>query len=85
MTQQKANRIAAALTVNAIILIAILVAIVIYQMVLITVIAKTRSDLLDQIEYYEKAIEEKNDDLEYLKSDQYLRDLAFEYGFRYPD
>lgn len=85
MTQQKANRIVAAVTVNAILLIAILVAIVIYQMVQITVIAKTRSDLIDQINYYKQGIEEKNDDLEYLKSDQYLRDLAFEYGYRFPN
>ncbi len=85
MTQQKANRIVAALTVNAILLIAILVAIVIYQMVQITVIAKTRSDLLDEIEYYEQAIKDTNIDLEYLKSEQGLLDLAFEYGYRFPD
>lgn len=83
MTQRKANRIVAAVTVNVILLIAVLVAVVIYQMVEISVISKKRAELRDKIEYYNQQIEEGQDDLEYLKSEQYLRDLALQYGYVY--
>ncbi len=85
MTQEKANKMAAAVTVNVILLIAILVVVVIYQMVQITVIQKRRNELLDQINYYNEKISEDIDDLEYLQSKEYLRDLAIEYGYRPSD
>lgn len=85
MTQEKANKIVAAVTVNAVLLVVILVAVVIYQLVVISVIEKKRSDLLRKIEYYNSLIESGQSDLEYLQSEQYLRDLALEYGYRFTD
>lgn len=85
MTQQKANRIAAAVTVNVILLIVVLVVVVICQIVQISVISKRRAEMAEQINRYTEQMKEAEDDLEYLKSEQGLRDLAFDYGYRYPD
>lgn len=85
MTKEKANRIAAAVTVNVVLLIVVLVAVVVYQMVQITVIERRRNEIINQINYYEQQIEESEDYLKYLQSEEALRDLAFEYGYRYSD
>lgn len=85
MTQEKANRMVAAATVNVILLIVILVVVIIYQMVQITIVNKRRSELLDKIDYYNSKIEEDIGDLELLQSKEYLRDLAIEYGYRSAD
>ena len=83
MTEEKRNRIVAAVTVNIILLIVILVAVLIYQMVVITKLRAKRQQILDEIKHYEQLIEESEDYFERLQSDEHLRDLLIEYGWHY--
>ncbi len=85
MDEQKKNRIAAAVTVNVIILIVILAAVIIYQLVEIVVINARKQEIITEIEKYEKLIEQGENDLEYLQSEQYLLDLALKLGYYFPN
>lgn len=85
MTQQKKNRIAAAVTVNAVILIVILVAVIIYQLAVIVRTAKQIEKLEEEYAKYEKLLEEgkiEREELEkMLGSDQQLLYLALKNGY----
>ena len=85
MNEEKRNRIVAAATVNTILLIVILVAVVIYQLVILTGYANRKNQILAEIAYYEQLIESGSNDLEFLQSYKHLRDLAIEYGYRFPN
>ena len=85
MTVEKRNRIVAAFTVNVILLIAILAAVVIYQLVIITGVAREKARIEREIARYEQLIKSGLDDLDYLQSENHLRDLAIEYGYRFPN
>ncbi len=85
MDEQKRNRIAAAFTVNAIVLIVIIAAVLIYQMVQIQLLNSRKNDLIDKIAMYEDMIANDSEDLDYYTDYQYLVDKAYEYGFRFPD
>lgn len=81
MTEEKRNRIIAAVTVNVILLIVILAAVCIYQLVAIVRLNNLKKEIARQTEYYE-AIEEKDrNTLDYYKSEEGLLDLAYQYGF----
>ena len=84
MDEEKRNRIMAAFTVNVILLIVILAAVVIYQLVVITGVAREKARIQHEISEYERLIQESKDDLDYLQSENHLRDLAIEYGYRFP-
>ena len=58
MNEQKKNRVAAALTVNAIILIFILAAVAIYTLVEVSVKAREKRELQAEIARYEQLIKE---------------------------
>lgn len=81
MTDEKRNRLIVAVTVNVILLIAILVAVCIYQLVNIVALKNVTKDLKEQIEYYETQTENADRTLEYYQSEDGLRDLAYKYGF----
>lgn len=81
MTEEKRNRIISAVTVNAVILIFILVAVAIYQIVDITVISRRRKDLQKQYDAYVRETENLNATLDYYKSAEGLLDKAYEYGW----
>lgn len=85
MTDSKRNRIIAAVTVNVILLIFILAAVVVYQLVDITSKARIKKELASEIEYYTQLTETEQDTLEYYKSEEYLGYLALQYGFVYGD
>ena len=88
MDVQKKNRIAAALTVNVILLIVILAAVIIYQLVEITGGKRAIYELNQEKAYYEKLLEDAEKDRDFLKSEQYeqyLLDLAFKLGYYFPE
>lgn len=81
MNEEKRNRFVAAVTVNAIILIVILAAVIIYQLVDISVLKSRRSRLEKDITYYAQETQKAENSLDYYKSYDYLLDKAFEKGF----
>ena len=81
MAEEKRNRIIAAVTANVILLMVILVAVVIYQLVDLTVISRRRSDIKQQIEYYVTETEKNEKTLDYYQSYEGLLDKAYQYGF----
>ncbi|MDE5942579.1 MAG: hypothetical protein K2H30_00020 [Clostridia bacterium] len=85
MNESKRNKLVAAITVNVVILIAVLVAVVIYQIVTISVMSARRDKLAAEKAELEKKIETTQDTLEYYKSESYLLDKAFELGYIFGD
>lgn len=85
MTEEKRNRILAAVTVNVILLIAILLTVCIYTLVRAVQLKNTEKKLIAQIEYCKSQEEHDRATLEYYKSEGKLKDLAYEYGFIYPN
>ncbi len=85
MTAYKKNRVVAAVTVNSIILIVIIIAVLIYQMVEMGTLAAKRAAIQEQIQSYEQLIDEESKNLDYYLSEQYLINKAYEYGYRFPD
>ena len=83
MTDEKRNRIIAAVTVNGILLIAILAAVVIYQIVQITIVTRNKNDIVTQIEQLQKATEREQTSLDYWQSREGLEDLAYQFHFTY--
>lgn len=81
MNEEKRNRFVAAITVNAIILIVILAAVIIYQLVDISVLKSRRNNLEKDINYYTEEKQKAENSLDYYKSYDYLLDKAFEKGF----
>ena len=81
MNEEKHNRFFAAVTVNAIILIVILVAVIIYQLVNYFILDSRRDDLTNDIEFYTLEALKAENSLDYYKSYDYLLDKAFEKGF----
>ncbi len=85
MNESKRNKMVAAITVNVIILIAVLVSVVIYQLVDIYVLTSRRDKLKAEINDIQHKIETTQDTLEYYKSESYLLDKAFELGYVFGD
>lgn len=72
MTEEKRNRIIGAFTVTVILLIAILTAILIYQLVVIVSINKQKKYIEGEIYRYTELTKESEDKLEYLESEEHL-------------
>lgn len=85
MTEEKRARLMAAVTVNVILLIAILAAVLVYQLVVLTTLRTERKRITVEIERYEQMVQESDDYLERLQSEEYLRDKLIEYGWHYAD
>ena len=83
MTEEKRNRIVVAVTVNLIILIAVLAAVIIYQICRITIATRNKNDLIRAIKDYESRTEQEEKNLDYWQSQSGLEDLAYQYGFVY--
>lgn len=75
---------AAAITVNVILLIVILTAVIIYQLIAIGVGNGRKKAMEKEINETVQKLEEKQDELEYLKSEEFLLDKAFELGYSFP-
>lgn len=85
MTEEKRARLMAAVTVNVILLIAILAAVLVYQLIVLTTLRSERKRITEEIERYEQMVQESEDYLERLQSEEYLRDKLIEYGWHYAD
>ncbi len=85
MQEQKRNRIAAAFTVSVILLVAVFVVMLVYQMIFMAGQANREKELQREVENYQQKLDESKNDLEYLKSEDFLFDVALELGFRFPD
>ena len=83
MTQEKHSRIIAAITVNVILLIAILAIVCIYQLVEMTTLRNLKNDMQVQINSYNEQIKSDRAALDYFQSEEGLLDKAYEWGFRY--
>lgn len=83
MNNEKRNRIVAAVTVNVILLIAILAAVVVYQIINITIVKRNRDNLITQIKQLEQETNKEQKGLDHWQSFEGLEDLAYEYGFVY--
>ena len=81
MTEEKRNRLIAAVTVNLILLIVVLVSVCIYQIVTIVNLKGIKKEVQRQIDVYETATEKNEKTLEYYQSREGLLDKAYEYGF----
>ena len=84
MTEEKRNRLMAAVTVTSILLIAILAAIVIYQLVVLSSIVGERTKIEQEIAYYNEQTENYSGRLDYLQSEWFLQEKLLEYGYHRP-
>lgn len=85
MTVEKRNRLVAAVTVNVILLIFILAAVVVYQLVVIATASAELKQIKEDIGYYEQLIEESESNLEYLNSYENLLKEAMKRNYRFPN
>ncbi len=81
MTEEKRNRIIAAVTVNVILLIAILAAVIIYQIIEIKIVSRNREEIIKKIEYLQNETDKTENTLDYYQSYEGLLELAYKYGF----
>lgn len=79
---EKKNRLAAAITLNVVLLFVILTVVIICQVAALVNKNNERQRLQNEIKMYENAIEKDTDQLEYLKSEQYKIDLLINYGYK---
>ncbi len=84
MDALKKNRIAAAITVNAILLIIILAAVIIYQLSAIILVKNQVEGTKSEIARYEQLLQDKKHDLDYLQTEQGLLNLLFQQGYYFP-
>lgn len=83
MEEEKRRRIVAAVTVNAVLLIFIIFAVIIYQIVEISVLSSRKNDLAAQKEALDKELAEREDLLEKieLEGENYYYILALQQGY----
>ena len=79
MNQHKRNRLVAAGTVSVVLLLVVLVAIMIYQLVVIVQLRNRRQELIDEIEKNSTELENYEDLLDYYDNYDALYQLAVEY------
>lgn len=94
MKNEKRNRMLAAVTVNVILLIVILAAVVIYQLAVIIDATRQKAQIQAEIAQLEQEIADKKGELDFYQSlelledeqyREYLLSLAIQNGYRFPD
>ena len=94
MKDEKRNRIFAAVTVNVILLIVTLAAVVIYQLAVIIDATRKKEQIQTEIARLEQEINDKKGELDFYQSlelledeqyKEYLLTLAIQNGYRFPD
>ena len=83
MDEQKKNRIAAAVTVNVILLIFFLAVAAVYTLAEAVTKMKYAKELKEEIKRYEQLTENEEDYLEKLQSEEHLLYLALKNGYGY--
>lgn len=81
MTEEKRNRLIAAVTVNVILLIAILAVVCIYQIVEMVTYNNYKKAMQSQIEQWQEEIESDRKSIEYFTSQKGLEDNAYWFGW----
>lgn len=81
MTQEKQKRLVVAITVNLVLVIVFLFAVLAYQVGVIIYKDIEDKKINEQIALYQKLKEENEKALEYFKSEEGLMDLAYKFGF----
>ena len=81
MNEQKRTRMAAAITVNVILLLVILVVVLIYQMIYIPYAKNYRNNLKSEYDKVLQDTEEAQDYLEFLKTEEGKIYTLFEWGY----
>lgn len=76
MGEEKRNRITAAITINAVLLVFIIVAVLIAQIVQISVLTRRKNALLEEYYRIERQLNESEDILEKLQLDEEYRDVV---------
>ena len=79
MNQQKRNRLVAAGTVSVVLLLVVLVAIMVYQLVVIVQLSNRRKELIDEIEKYSTEMDNYEELLDYYSDYDALYQLAVKY------
>jgi predicted PurR-regulated permease PerM len=84
MSEQKRNRIIGAITVNAVLLIVIIFAVIIYQIVEISILSAKRKELLNEYAKTMQELQESEDWLDQfnLKQDEVMYILAIQNGYK---
>lgn len=83
MDEQKKNRIAAAVTVNVILLVFFLAVAAVYTLAEAVTKMKYAKELKEEIKRYEQLTENEEDYLEKLQSEEHLLYLALKNGYVY--
>jgi cell division protein FtsI/penicillin-binding protein 2 len=81
VNEQKRNRIVAAFTVNAVLLIVIIFAVIIYQIVEISILSTRKKELTEEYNRLSQQYEQSVDDLEKLNLEDQLYILAIQLGY----
>ena len=81
MTEEKRNRIIGAFTVTVVLLIAILAAILVYQLVVISLINKQKKYIESEIKRLERLTEDTRNELDYLESSEHLWEELTKNGY----
>ena len=84
MNETKKNRVVAASTVAAVLLIVIFAVVIICQLATIVNKNNEKRNLQEQIRMYEELINDKENELGYLKSWEYYEDMLSWYGYHPP-
>lgn len=79
MTEEKRNRIIVAVTVNLVVLVFILIAVVVAQLVTIGVLNRRKQELLDEYTVYEDELKTAEDLAEKLENDEAFRKWYLQY------
>ncbi len=78
MNEEKRNRLIAAIVVNAVILVFIIVSVIIYQIVQICVLSARKKELMEQYNALAVELEEDNSFLTRLETDEEFREIIIE-------
>ncbi len=80
MSEEKRNKISVAITINAVLLVFILLAVVIAQVVKIGVLKPRRDQLYKELEQYEQELEDAEDVLDRLQTDEEFYDTVIKFA-----
>lgn len=78
MGEEKRNKIVAAVVINAILLVFIIAAVLIAQIVQISVLKRRKASLLDELYRLEQQLEEDQDTLQRLETDEKYREIVIQ-------
>lgn len=80
MNEEKRNRLIAAIVVNAVIFVFIIVSVIIYQIVQICVLSARKKELMEQYSALAAELEDDNSFLSRLETDEEFREIIIELG-----